>query len=94
MAFLSKFHVEVDGEEVAKLKHGESATVDVPVGAHSLQVHATGLTDGSTEIDVPDEGIGVVAGSKQSLGSAAKSNYESGAGKKMAIEFWSADDAE
>lgn len=95
VAYLSKFHVKVDGEEVAALKHGESTTIDVAAGTHSLEVHASGMTDGSTEIGVPDGGIEIVAGAKQSISSAAKSAYGSGGlGKKMPIEFWSADDAE
>ena len=93
-AFLSKFHVEVDGEEVAQLKHGESTTVDVTPGTHTLHVHATGMNDGSTEVDVPEDGIALIAGSQQSIGSATKASFGSkGLGaNKTSIEFWSPDD--
>lgn len=91
VAFLAKFHVKVDGEEVAQLKHGESTTVDVTPGAHTVEVHATGLADGSSEIEVPPDGIGVIAGSRKSMGSMAKSNLQSqegGFGNKVSIDIW------
>lgn len=95
VAFLSKFHVEVDGQELAQLKHGESATLDVSSGTHSLHVHATGMNDGSTEVEVPEDGTKLIVGSKQSIGSATKSSFGSKGlgGNKTTIEFWSADDA-
>lgn len=95
VAFLSKFHVTVDGEEVAQLKHGESTTVDVTPGSHTVQVSASGLSDGSSEIEVPEDGTVVVAGSRKSIGSAAKSNLANrggGFGKKVSIEIWSPGD--
>ena len=92
-AFLSKFHVSVDGREVAQLKHGESTSVDVTPGTHTVHIHATGMNDGSSEVDVPEEGVALVAGSKQSIGSAAKSSFGSGlGGNKTSIEFWSPND--
>lgn len=92
VAFLSKFHVTVDGEEVAQLKHGESTTLEVTPGNHTVEVHATGLSDGSIEIEVPEDGIQIIAGSGKSIGSMAKSNLESGGlGKKVSIEIWPGD---
>lgn len=95
VAFMSKFHVKVDGEEVAQLKQGESVALDVTPGTHNLAAQATGINGGSTTVDVPEDGTALIAGSKQSIGSAAKSSMGSrGLGNKTSIEFWSADDAE
>lgn len=94
VAFLSKFRISVDGEEVAKLKHGESTALDVSPGKHTLHAHATGLTDGSTEIEIPDGGSDLIVGSKTSIRGAASEAVSSGTGSKLQIEFWAADSPE
>ncbi len=101
VSYLSKFHVTVDGQEVAQLKHGESTTLEVTPGTHTVHVHSSGLSDGSIEIEVPENGVELIAGSRQSFGSMAKSNLGSGGvgksgglGKKVPLEIWSAHDEE
>lgn len=84
-SFLSKFKVSVDGEEVAKLGHGKSATVEVDPGNHTIHVHSLG-TDGSTSIDVPADGCDLKVGYREALMSSATSK------DKPAVEFWTGDD--
>lgn len=90
VAFLSKIHVSVDGQEVAKLKHGESVKFEVPVGEHTFHAHTTGLTDASVEVEVPEEGASLVVGSKTGIGAATSAAVSSGKGSKLPLEFWNA----
>lgn len=85
-SFLSKFKVSVDGEEVAKLGHGKSATVEVDPGIHTVHVHSLG-TDGTSEIDVPDDGYELLVGYRTSLLAGAGSKDD-----KPQVEFWTRDE--
>lgn len=57
---------------------------------HTLQAHTTGLTDGTMEVEVSEEGSALIVGSKSGMDGAA-SEAASGKGSKLSIEFWSAD---
>lgn len=51
---LRRVHLEVDGEEVARLKQYHSVDLDLPSGRHTVAAHMDWAASASRDIDLAD----------------------------------------